>query len=100
MIPLGHLILVACVLFALGALGAILRRNVIVVLMSIELMLNAVNLSFVSFSRYVGDQAGHLFVLMVYVVAAVEVGVGIAIIVSMFKLKNSISIDQYNTLKN
>ncbi len=100
MIPLPHLILAAGLLFIIGAVGVILRRNIIVVLMSIELMLNAVNLSFISFSRYSGDQAGHIFVLMVFVVAAVEVGVGIAIIVSMFKLKNSLSIDQFNTLKN
>ncbi|MCK6527795.1 NADH-quinone oxidoreductase subunit NuoK [Myxococcota bacterium] len=100
MIPLAHLVFFASVLFVLGALAVVLRRNVIVVLMGIELMLNAVNLSFIGFSRYFADQAGHVFVLMVFVVAAVEVGVGIAIIVSLFKLRHTVSIDQFDQLRN
>jgi len=99
-IPLPHLLAFAGVLFGLGAVAVVLRRNVLLILMGIELMLNAVNLSFVSFSRYLGDTAGHLFVLMIFVVAAVEVGVGIAIIVSLFKLRRSISIDHYESLKH
>ena len=97
--PLSHLILVAFVLFSLGVMGVMIRRNIIVVLMSIELMLNAVNMVFISFSRYLGDDSSHILVLMVFVVAAVEVAVAVAIIINMFKLRRSVSIDRFSELR-
>ena len=99
MIPLSHLLLVAFALFSIGAAAVVLRRNILVVLMGIELMLNAVNLSFVSFARYFDDGAGHMFVMMIFVVAAVEVAVGMAIVVNMFKLRQTISLDNLRELR-
>ena len=99
MIPLSHLLLAAFALFAIGGTAVVLRRNIIVVLMGIELMLNAVNLSFIAFARYLDDGAGHMFVLMIFVVAAVEVAVGMAIIVNMFKLRQTISLDNLRELR-
>jgi NADH-quinone oxidoreductase subunit K len=96
---LPNLILLAFILFTLGVLGVIIRRNILIILMSIELMLNAVNLSFVTFSRYLGDDAGHIMVLMIYVVAAVEVAVAVAIIINMFKLRRTVSVDGFSELK-
>ena len=78
-------IALSAVLFVLGVLGALTRRNLIVILMSIELMLNAVNLALVAFSRQWGDLAGHIFVLMVIVVAAAEVAVGLGIVIALFR---------------
>ncbi len=82
-----------------GAAGVILRRNLIVVLMSVELMLNAVNLAFVGVARTVGDTGGHVMVLMIFVVAAVEVAIGMAIVVNMFRQRESISVDNFNALR-
>ncbi len=96
---LNHLILTAFVLFSLGVLGVMIRRNVLVVLMCIELMLNAVNLSFIAFSRFIGNDDVHILVLMIYVVAAVEVAVAIAIIINMYKLRRSIAVDEFAELK-
>jgi len=98
-IDLTPLIITAGVLFCLGMFGVIMRRNVLVVLMSIELMLNAVNLSFVSFSRFNGDPAGHLMVLMVFVVAAAEVAVAVAIIINMYKLRQTLTVDRLDELR-
>lgn len=96
---LSQLIFVAFALFSLGVLGVVVRRNILVVLMSVELMLNAVNLSFIAFSRWHGDSGGHIMVLMIYVVAAVEVAVAVAIIINMFKLKRSTTIDEFSELR-
>jgi len=93
------IIVTAIVLFSMGMVGVIIRRNVLVILMSIELMLNAVNLSFVTFARMHGGEQAHVMVLMIYVVAAVEVAVAAAIIVNMFKLKRTVSIDRFDALK-
>jgi NADH-quinone oxidoreductase subunit K len=87
------------VLFVLGALGALTRRNLIVILMSIELMLNAVNLALVAFSRQWGDLAGHVFVLMVIVVAAAEVAVGLGIVISLFRNRESVDVEDVSLLK-
>ena len=82
-----------------GAAGVIVRRNLIVVLMSVELMLNAVNLAFVGVARNLGDTSGQIMVLMIFVVAAVEVAVGMAIVVNMFRQRDSISVDNFNALR-
>ena len=92
-------IALSAILFVLGALGALTRRNLIVILMSIELMLNAVNLALVAFSRQWGDLAGHVFVLMVIVVAAAEVAVGLGIVLSLFRNRESVNVEDVSLLK-
>jgi NADH-quinone oxidoreductase subunit K len=89
----------SALLFVLGALGALTRRNLIVILMSIELMLNAVNLALVAYSRQWGDLAGHVFVLMVIVVAAAEVAVGLGIVLALFRNRESVNVEDVSLLK-
>jgi NADH-quinone oxidoreductase subunit K len=97
--PLDHLVLFSFLLFCIGAAGVFLRRNLLVVLMSVELMLNAVNLLFAGFSRQLGDHGGHIMVMMIFVVAAVEVGVGMAIVVNMFRRRQTMSLDNFHTMR-
>ena len=92
-------IVLACVLFTLGSIGVLVRRNAIVVFMSIELMLNAANLAFVAFARMNGNLDGQAVAFFVMVVAAAEVVVGLAIIVTIFRTRRSASIDEPNLLK-
>jgi NADH-quinone oxidoreductase subunit K len=99
MVPLEHVILLSAVLFAIGVIGVVTRRNLIVILMSIELMLNAVNLALVAFSRQWGDLAGHVFVLMVIVVAAAEVAVGLGIVLALFRNRESVNVEDVSLLK-
>lgn len=87
------------ILFAIGAVGVLVRRNVIVVLMCIELMLNAVNLALVAFSRQWGDPAGQVFVLMVIVVAAAEVAVGLGIVIAIFRNRESVNVEDASLLR-
>ncbi len=87
------------VLFVLGVAGFIIRRNVITIFMCIELMLNAVNLAFVAFSRYLRNLDGQLFVFFVIVVAAAEAAVGLAIIIALYRNRDSLSIDDVNSMK-
>jgi len=98
-VPLEHVIGLSAVLFAIGAVGAVTRRNLIVILMSIELMLNAVNLALVAFSRQWGDLAGQVFVLMVIVVAAAEVAVGLGIVIAIFRNRESVDVEDASLLK-
>ena len=97
-IGLNEFILVAGLLFAVGLLGVVLRRNTLVIYMSLELMLNAVNLALVAFSRYNGTMDGNLFVFFIITVAAAEVAVGLAIIVALFKRRQTVMVDQLNAL--
>ena len=99
MVDVQHYLVVSAVLFSWGVVGVMFRRNLIFILMSLELMLNAVNLSFVSITRYLGSVEGQIVVLFVMVVAAAEVAVGLALIVAIFRTKHSIDIDQMNSLK-
>jgi NADH-quinone oxidoreductase subunit K len=99
MIPITHAVALSGVLFLLGAIGALTRRNLIVMLMSIELMLNAVNLALIAFSRQWGDHAGQLFVVMVIVVAAAEVAVGLGIVIALFRNRESVNVDDASLLK-
>ncbi len=87
------------VLFAIGALGVLLRRNAIILFMSVELMLNSANLLFVAFARHLGDLDGQVLVFFVITVAAAEVAVGLALIVAIFRTKKSINIDEINLMK-
>ena len=99
MVTLDWYIVLSCILFGVGAIGVLTRRNAIVIFMSIELMLNAANLAFVAFSRQFGDLNGQVFVFFVMTVAAAEVAVGLALIVTIFRQKSSINIDEINLLK-
>jgi NADH-quinone oxidoreductase subunit K len=98
-IPLEHVVALSVVLFGIGVVGALVRRNIVVILMSIELMLNAVNLAFVAFSRMHGSNDGHVFVLMVITVAAAEVAVGLGIVISLFRNRDTVNVDDVSLLK-
>ena len=101
MITLGNYLLVAGILFAIGAAGIFInRKNIIVILMSIELMLLAVNINLVAFSSHLGDLVGQVFAFMVLTVAAAEAAIGLAILVSFFRLRGDISVDTANDMKN
>ena len=91
---------VACVLFAIGFAGVLLRRNVLVIYMCLELMLSAATLALVAFSRFNGTMDGALFVFFIITVAAAEVAVGLAIIVALYRRRHSVQVDQLNFLKN
>ncbi len=99
MIPLSYYVILSAILFTIGALGVLVRRNAIILFMSVELMLNAANLAFVAFSRFFGELSGQIFVFFVITVAAAEVAVGLALIVAIFRTKESINIDDLNELK-
>src|SRR5512137_219290 len=99
MVPIGYYILLSAILFTLGVAGVLTRRNAILIFMSIELMLNAANLAFVAFARFYGSLDGQLFVFFVMTVAAAEVAVGLALIVTIFRTKRSINVDEVNTLQ-
>jgi NADH-quinone oxidoreductase subunit K len=101
MIGLGHYLVLSAVLFGIGAIGFLTRRNVLIQLMSIEIMLNAVNLTLVSFNRYLPqNHAGQLFAFFVIAVAAAEAAVGLAIVISLYRLKQSVRTDEANLLKH
>ena len=97
-IGLNAFILVAALLFAIGMFGVILRKNTLVIYMSLELMLNGVILALVAFSRYNGTMDGNLFVFFIITVAAAEVALGLAIIVALFRLRQSVMVDQLTSL--
>ena len=99
MIPVSHVLTLSAILFGIGVTGVIIRRNAIVVFMCIELMLNAVNLTFIAFARHLDSLDGQIFVLFVMAVAAAEVAVGLAIIIAIFKRKSSADVDRVNLLK-
>jgi NADH-quinone oxidoreductase subunit K len=99
-VPISWYLMLSAVLFSLGTVGFIFRRNVITVFMSIELMLNAVNLSFITFSYQFRQVDGHIFSFFVMVVAAAEAAVGLGIILTIFKNRSTLHIDEVSSLKN
>jgi NADH-quinone oxidoreductase subunit K len=99
MITLSHYLVLAAALFTLGVMGVFIRRNAIVIFMCIELMLNAVNLTFIAISRYLQALDGQIFVFFVMTVAAAEVAVGLAIIVVVFRHRQTVRVDEINLLK-
>jgi NADH-quinone oxidoreductase subunit K len=99
MIPVSYYIILSAILFTIGAVGVLVRRNPLVIFMSVELMLNAANLAFVAFSSVIKSFSGQIFVFFVIAVAAAEVAVGLALIVEIFRTKHSINVDEMNTLK-
>ncbi len=99
MVPLSHYLTLSVILFGLGVAGFLFRRNVITVFMCIELMLNAVNLAFVAFARQLGKLDGQLFAFFVIVVAAAEATVGLAIIIALYRTRESLSTDDLDSMK-
>lgn len=98
-VPLNAYILLSSVIFSIGVIGVLVRRNAIVIFMSVELMLNAVNLLLTAFSVYLGDASGQVFVFFIMALAAAEVAIGLAIIVMIYRNTNSIDINVLNRLK-
>ncbi|MBK8033843.1 MAG: NADH-quinone oxidoreductase subunit NuoK [Anaerolineae bacterium] len=98
-ITIDTYVIVSMVLFSLGTLGVLIRRNAILVFMSVELMLNATNLALASFANQWGSESGHLFVFFIITVAAAEVAVGLALIVAIFRSKKSINIDELHQME-
>ena len=107
MIPTSHYLLVSAALFCIGVAGFVARRNLFVIFLSIELMLNGVNLSFLAFSRHFGNMNGHVYTFLVIALAAAEAAIGLAIVILIFKNadespegeREALSLDHYNTLK-
>ncbi len=99
-VPISWFLTLSAVLFALGVAGFLFRRSIITIFMSIELMLNAVNLTFITFSYQLKQVGGHLFSFFVMVVAAAEAAVGLAIILTIFKNRSTLNIDEIDTMKN
>ena len=101
MIGFTHYLLVACMLFGIGLFGVVYKRNAVALLMSVELILNAVNINLVAINKFIldGSGVGQLFALFVIVVAAAEVAVGLALIINIYRLKKSSNVDDFNILK-
>jgi NADH-quinone oxidoreductase subunit K len=99
MIPIDFYLLLSAFMFCAGVLGVLIRRDAIIVFMSIELMLNSVNLSLIAFSSFLGDPTGQMLVFFVMTVAAAEAAVGLAIIIALFRNKQTVNIDEINILK-
>ncbi len=99
MAPLSHYLAVSAIIFAIGTVGVLIRRNAIIVFMCVELMLNAVNLTLIAFSQFLGDQTGQILVFFVMTVAAAEAAVGLAIIISLFRNKQTVDVTKVNILK-
>jgi NADH-quinone oxidoreductase subunit K len=99
MVPVDYYIILSAILFTIGALGVLVRRNPLIIFMSIELMLNSANLAFVTFASYFQSFSGQIFVFFVIAVAAAEVAVGLALIVEIFKSRRDINVDEMNSLK-
>jgi NADH-quinone oxidoreductase subunit K len=99
MVPLQSYLILSAAMFMIGAVGVVTRRNAIIVFMSIELMLNSANLTFVAFSAFLGDAAGQVFVFFVMTVAAAEAAVGLAIVIALFRRKKTVNLDEINIMK-
>jgi NADH-quinone oxidoreductase subunit K len=98
-VPLSYYLIVSAVLFSIGTAGVFMRRNLITILLSIEIMLNAVNLSFVAFGRFLGNVDGQIITFFVMTVAAAEAAVGLAIVIALFRHRESLNPDAFTSLK-
>jgi NADH-quinone oxidoreductase subunit K len=98
-IPIEYYLTLSSVIFVIGAIGVVTRRNAIIIFMSIELMLNSVNLMLISFSSFMGDATGQVFVFFVMAVAAAEAAVGLAIVLALYRSRRTIYVDEINILK-
>ena len=99
MLALENYLIVSAILFAIGTIGVLTRRNAIVIFMCVEMMLNAVNLTFIAFSRYLGNIDGQVFVFFVMTVAAAEAAVGLALMIAFYKNRESIDVEDVNMMK-
>ncbi|MCM0080586.1 NADH-quinone oxidoreductase subunit NuoK [Geomonas sp. Red32] len=99
MLALNNYLIVSAILFSIGCIGVLTKRNAIVIFMCVELMLNAVNLSFIAFSRYLGNLDGQIFVFFVMTVAAAEAAVGLALMIAFYKNRESIDVEDINVMK-
>ena len=99
MVSLNSYLMLGAVLFSIGAVGVFTQRNALIIYMCIELMLNAVNLTIIAFSRFLNNMDGHVFVFMIMTVAAAEAAVGLAIIISLFRNKATVNVDEINLSK-
>ncbi|MBI4400057.1 MAG: NADH-quinone oxidoreductase subunit NuoK [Nitrospirae bacterium] len=97
--PLSYYVILSALVFVTGVVGVLIRRNIIIILLSVELMLNATNINFVAFSYYLQNVAGQVFVFFALTVAAAEVAVGLAIIIALYRSKSSINVDEFRLLK-
>ena len=100
MIPVSYYLVISAVLFVTGAVGVLLRRNALIMLMSLELMLNAVNLSFVAYARMLNDTGGHVIVFLNIAVAAAEAVVGLAILLTIFRNRETVNVDHLNLMRH
>lgn len=98
-IPISHYVILSGIVFLTGLVGVLIRRNIIIILLSIELMLNATNINFVAYSHYFQNVAGQVFVFFALTVAAAEVAVGLAIIIALYRSRSSINVDEFQLLK-
>ncbi len=98
-VPLSYYVILSAFVFITGVVGVLIRRNIIIILLSVELMLNATNINFVAFSRYFQNVTGQVFVFFALTVAAAEVAVGLAIIIALYRSKSSINVDEFRLLK-
>lgn len=99
MVPLSYYLTVGAVIFIIGVVGVLTRKNAIIILMSIELMLNAVNITLVAFSHYLQDLTGQIFSIFIITVAAGEAAIGLAIIIAIYRAKATINVDEVNLMK-
>ena len=99
MVPLSYYVVLSIIVFVIGMTGVLIRRNIIIILLSIELMLNAANINFVAFSHYRGTITGQVFVFFVLTVAAAEVAIGLAIIIALYRAKATINVEDVNLMK-
>ncbi|RMH43458.1 MAG: NADH-quinone oxidoreductase subunit NuoK [Deltaproteobacteria bacterium] len=97
---IGHFLVLSAVLFGIGIVGVLMRRNALIVMMSIELMLNAANIALIAFARQHGDMAGHAFAFVVIAVAAAEAAVGLAIVVAVFRNRRQVNVDELTALRH
>ncbi len=98
-VPIQYYVMLSAVVFLTGLVGVLIRRNIIIILLSIELMLNATNINFVAFSHYFQNVTGQVFVFFALTVAAAEVAVGLAIIIALYRSRSSINVDEFRLLK-
>ncbi|HEU0265401.1 MAG TPA: NADH-quinone oxidoreductase subunit NuoK [Geobacterales bacterium] len=100
MLALSNYLILSAILFAIGTFGVLIRKNAIVIFMCVELMLNAVNLTFIAFSRYLGNVDGQIFVFFIMTVAAAEAAVGLALMIAFFNNRESIEVEDFNLMKH
>ena len=98
-VPISYYLILSAIVFLTGVVGVLIRRNIIIILLSVELMLNATNINFVAFSEYYHNVAGQVFVFFALTVAAAEVAVGLAIIIALYRSQSSINVDDFRLLK-